>query len=186
MLDEIYQDVREQMRDSLESLRRDYATIRTGRASTAMLEGLRIDYYGTATPLTQVANLSVPEPRLLTIRPYEQNLISDIEKVIRSDASLGLNPSNDGTIIRVPIPELTGERRIEITKVARSRAEDGRVAVRHARREGIDLLQQAQKEGEVTEDDLRQGQDEIQKITDEYIEQVDQIFKTKEEEIMEV
>ena len=186
MLDEIYQDVREQMRNSLESLRRGYATIRTGRASTAMLEGLRIDYYGTATPLTQVANLSVPEPRLLTIRPYEQNLISDIEKVIRSDASLGLNPSNDGTIIRVPIPELTEERRIEITKIARSRAEDGRVAVRHARREGIDLLQQAQKEGEITEDDLRQGQDEIQKITDECIEQVDQIYKSKEEEIMEV
>ena len=186
MLDEIYQDVREQMRNSLESLRRGYATIRTGRASTAMLEGLRIDYYGTATPLTQVANLSVPEPRLLTIRPYEQNLISDIEKVIRSDSSLGLNPSNDGTIIRVPIPELTEERRIEITKVARSRAEDGRVAVRHARREGIDLLQQAQKEGEITEDDLRQGQDEIQKITDECIEQVDQIYKSKEEEIMEV
>ena len=133
MLDEIFQDVREQMEKAVEALRRDLATIRTGRASTVMLDGIRIDYYGSSTPLNQVSTLSVPEPRLIMIKPWEQNVIPDIEKAIRSDAALGLNPSNDGTVIRIPIPELTEERRRDITKVARQRTEEGRVAVRHAR-----------------------------------------------------
>lgn len=186
MLEEVFQDVRGHMQKSIESLRRDFASIRTGRATTAMLDGIRIDYYGTATPLNQLANLSVPEPRLLTVKPYEQHLVPEIEKAIRSDASLGLNPSNDGTLIHIPIPELTEERRIEITKIARHRAEESKVAVRHARRDGIDFLQQAQMESEVTEDELHHGQDEIQKITDAFVEQVDQVLKSKEEEIMEV
>jgi ribosome recycling factor len=186
MLDEIFQDVREQMEKVVEALRRDLATIRTGRASTAMLDGIRIDYYGTSTPLNQLSTLSVPEPRLIMIKPWEQNVIPDIEKAIRADAALGLNPSNDGTVIRIPIPELTEERRRDITKVARQRAEEGRVAVRHARREGMDLLQQAQKEGEIPEDDARHGQGTIQKMTDEFIEQVDQVLANKEQEIMEI
>ena len=186
MMDEISQDVREQMEKALEALRRDLAAIRTGRASLSILEGIRIEYYGNLTPLNQVATLSVPEPRLLAIKPWEQNLIPDIERAIRAEAALGLNPSNDGTIIRLPIPELTEERRRDITKIARQRAEEGRVAVRHARREGIDLLQQAQKEGEASEDDVRHGQDVIQKMTDEFIEQVDQVLLNKEHEIMEV
>ncbi len=186
MLEEIVADVREQMEKAVEALRRAMASIRTGRASTAMLEGVRVEYYGTATPLNQVATLGVPEPRLIVIKPYEQNLIPVIEKAIRADAALGLNPSNDGTLIRVPIPELTEERRREITKVARQRAEEGRVAVRHARRDGIDLLQEAQKEGEIPEDDSRHGQDTIQKMTDDYVGQVDEILAAKEDEIMEI
>ena len=186
MMDEIFEIVREQMSKAIEALRRTLASIRTGRASTAMLEGIRIEYYGNSTPLNQVANIGVPEPRLLVIKPWEKDLIPPIEKAIRADSTLGLNPSNDGTIIRVPIPELTEERRREITKVARQRAEDGRVAVRHARREGIDMLQEARKEGEVPEDDARHGQENIQKMTDEFITQIDQILEAKEKEIMEV
>ena len=186
MIEEIFQDVREQMGKAIDALRRHLATIRTGRASTTMLDGIRIEYYGNATPLNQLATISAPEPRLLMIKPWEQNLIQEIEKAVRSNASLGLNPSNDGTVIRIPIPELTEERRRDITKIARQRAEEGRVAVRHARREGIDLLQQAQKEGEASEDDVRHGQDVIQKMTDEFIEQVDQVLVNKEHEIMEV
>ena len=186
MLEEIFEDVREQMGRAIDALRRHLGAIRTGRASTTMLDGIRIEYYGTATPLNQLATISVPEPRLIVIKPWEQNLIPEIEKAIRSNASLGLNPSNDGTIIRIPIPELTEERRRVITNVARQRAEEGRVAVRHARRDGIDLLQEAQKEGEASQDDVRHGQDVIQKMTDEFIEKVEQVLENKEQEIMEV
>ena len=136
MIEEIFEDVREQMGKAIDALRRHLATIRTGRASITMLDGIRIEYYGNATPLNQLATISVPEPRLLMIKPWEQNLIQEIEKAVLSNPSLGLNPSNDGTVIRIPIPELTEERRRDITKVARQRAEEGRVAVRHARREG--------------------------------------------------
>lgn len=186
MLEEIIADVREQMEKAVEALRRGLANIRTGRASTGMLDGVRVEYYGAATPLNQVATIGVPEPRLIVIKPYEQNLIPLIEKAILSDAALGLNPSNDGTLIRVPIPELTEERRRDITKVARQRAEEGRVAVRHARRDGIHLLQQGQKDGDVPEDDSRHGQEAIQKMTDEYVAQVGEILTAKEEEIMEI
>ncbi len=186
MIDEIIAETREHMELSMEALRRDLAAIRTGRASVNLLDGIRIDYYGTQTPLNQVANLSVPEPRLILIKPWEQNLIPGIEKAIRSEASLGLNPGNDGTVIRVPIPELTEERRREITKVARHRAEEGRVAVRHGRRDGLDLLADAKKEGEVSEDEARHAQDDIQKITDDFIGQVDGFIAAKEREIMEV
>ena len=186
MIDEIFEDVIQQMEKALESLRRDLASIRTGRASTAMLAGIRVDYYGSSTPLNQVANLNVPEPRMITIKPWEQNLIPVIEKAIRADSRLGLNPSNDGNLIRVPIPELTEERRREISKTARQRAEEGRVAVRHARRDGINLADMAKKEGEISEDEARHAHTRIQKITDEYVDQVDLIVKSKEREIMEV
>lgn len=186
MVDEILQEVKAHMEKAIEALRRDLAAIRTGRASTAMLEHVRIDYYGTSTPLNQAAALSVPEPRLIVIKPWEQKMIPVIEKAILSDKSLGLNPSNDGNIIRLPIPELTEERRQEIAKMARHRAEDGRVAVRHARRDGLDLLSEAQKDGEVSEDEARHTQTEVQKLTDEYVGHVDEIIKNKEAEIMEV
>lgn len=186
MLEEIYQDIQQHMEKSLEALRHALAGIRTGRASTSLLEGIRIDYYGSATPLNQLASISVPEPRLLTIKPYEKQLIPQIEKAIRSESSLGLNPSNDGTLIRLPIPELTEERRIELTKVARHRGEDAKVAIRHARREGLDLVDEAKKEGEISEDDARHSHDHVQKMTDECIKQVDEILGHKEEEIMEV
>ncbi|MEE3235446.1 MAG: ribosome recycling factor [Candidatus Latescibacterota bacterium] len=186
MLEEVLAEVKAAMESAIEALRRDLSTIRTGRASTSMVENLRVDYYGNQSPLSQVATLSVPEPRLIVIKPWEANLIPEIENSIRAEKNLGLNPSNDGSIVRVPIPELTEDRRRDITKVAKNRAEDARVAVRHARKDGNDMLQDAQKEGELSEDDSRNGQDRIQKLTDEFAETIDEITKKKEAEIMEV
>jgi ribosome recycling factor len=186
MLEDIFQEVKQHMHKAIEALRRDLAGIRTGRASISLLDAIRIDYYGTATPLSQVATLSVPESRMITIKPWEQNLIPVIEKAIRTEASLGLNPSNDGNLIRVPIPELTEERRREYTKLARHRGEEGKVAVRHVRREGLDLIDAAEKDGDISEDDARQGHERIQKLTDESIVHVDEIIRNKEKEIMVV
>ncbi len=186
MLEEVLETVKEAMDKAIESLRRDLAAIRTGRASVAMLDNVRVDYYGQQTPLIQVATISVPEPRLLAIKPWEATLIPVIEKAILADKSLGLNPANDGAIIRLPIPELTEERRLEITKVARHRAEEGRVAVRHARRDGIDLLQEAQKDGDISEDESRSVQKKVQELTAEYVASIDEIIENKEKEIMEV
>ncbi|MFT5087655.1 MAG: ribosome recycling factor [Planctomycetota bacterium] len=186
MLEEVIEEVNSHMESTIDALRRDLAAIRTGRASTAMLDHIKVDYYGNKSPLNQVATLSVPESRLIVIKPWEANIIGEIEKAIRAEKSLGLNPSNDGVMIRLPIPELTEERRRDITKVARNRGEEARVAVRHARRDGIDMLQEAQKEGEVSEDESRQGQDHVQKLTDEHIVRIDEIVKNKEADIMEV
>ena len=186
MLDEIIKEVIDCMEKAIEALRRDLASIRTGRASTAMLDNVKVEYYGNMTPLNQMSTISVPEPRLLMIKPWEANLIPTIEKALLADTSLGLNPSNDGAVIRLPIPELTEERRMEITKVARNRAEDARVAVRHARRDGIDLLQESQKDGDISEDESRSAQDRVQKLTDEYVGRIDEIAIKKAEEMMEV
>ena len=186
MLEEIIEEVKESMDKAIESLRRDLSSIRTGRASAAMLDNVRVDYYGQQTSLNQVATISVPEPRLLAIKPWEAALIPVIERAILADKSLGLNPANDGILIRLPIPELTEERRVEITKVARHRAEEGRVAVRHARRDGIDLLQQAQKDGDISEDESRSAQKRVQELTAEYVASIDRIIENKEKEIMEV
>ena len=186
MLDEIIEEVKDGMEKAIEALRRDLASIRTGRASTAMLDNVKVEYYGNMTPLNQMSTISVPEPRLLMIKPWEANLIPTIEKALLADTSLGLNPANDGAVIRLPIPELTEERRMEITKVARNRAEDARVAVRHARRDGIDLLQDSQKDGDISEDESRNAQDRVQKLTDEYVGRIDEIAIKKAEEIMEV
>lgn len=186
MEEEIVQEVNQHMDKAMEAFRRDLSGIRTGRASTAMLNGVRIDYYGTPTPLNQVASMSVPEPRLIIIKPYEPPLVPLIEKAIRAEASLGLNPSNDGTIIRLPIPELTEERRREYTKIARHRAEEARVAVRHARREGLDYVEVMVEEGDLTEDEGRHIHDLIQKLTDKHIAEIEEIVKHKEKEIMEV
>jgi ribosome recycling factor len=186
MEEEIVQEVNQHMDKAMEAFRRDLAGIRTGRASTSMLSGVRIDYYGTATPLNQVASMSVPEPRLIVIKPFEKQLVAAIEKAIRAEASLGLNPSNDGTIIRLPIPELTEERRREYTKIARHRAEEARVAVRHARREGLDYVDASVEEGDLTEDEGRHIHERIQKLTDQHIAAIEEIIKHKEKEIMEV
>ena len=186
MLEEIFNEVRMAMENSIAALLRDLTGIRTGRATASLLDGIRIDYYGTPTPLNQLASISAPEPRLLTVRPYEQSLIDPVEKAIRAEASLGLNPSNDGQIIRLPIPELTEERRVQLTRVARDRAEEGRVAVRHARRDGLDLIDEARKEGEISEDEARQGHARIQALTDDFVKKVDETIRNKEAEIMEV
>ncbi len=186
MLEEIFEEVKEAMTKALEALRRDLASIRTGRASAMLLDGIRVDYYGTPTPLNQLATVTVPEARLLVIKPYEQGLIADIEKAVIADANLGLNPSNDGSIIRLPIPELTEDRRRELTKIARHRSEDAKVSVRQARRDGLDLVDESKKDGDISEDDARHAHDHIQKSTDEFIAQVDEVNTHKEKEIMEV
>lgn len=186
MIEELFAEVRQQMDNAVEALRRDLSALRTGRASVTLLDGIRIDYYGSATPLNQVANLGVPEPRLITIKPWEQQLIPIIEKAILAENSLGLNPSNDGQLIRIPIPELTEERRREYTKLARQRGEDGRVAVRQGRRDGLDMLDELQKDGDISEDDGRRGTEQIQKITDEFVKGMDELIEKKEQEIMEI
>lgn len=185
MAERVFDDVGNKMDSSIEHLKRDLASIRTGRASLALLEPIRVDYYGTPTPLTQLATLSVPESRLLTIQPWDPASIGDVEKaILRSD--LGLTPVNDGKIIRISIPPLTEERRRELVKVVKQRAEDARVAVRNIRREGNDQLKAKEKDKALSEDDYHKGLARIQKITDERIKQVDEIAEKKEKEVMEV
>jgi ribosome recycling factor len=167
------------------ALRKDLTRTRTGRATTALLEGITVDYYGTRTPLNQLAGLSAPEPRLLIIQPYDKSALAQIERaILQSD--LGLVPVNDGKILRVPIPELTEERRRELVKHVRKLAEDYRVSMRNHRRDAIDLLKSLEKDKEITEDDVRKANEKIQEITKTYTEKIDHVLKAKEEEIMEV
>ena len=173
------------MKKSAESLRHELVKIRTGKASTSLLDGLRVDYYGTQVLLNQVASLSTPEPRLIVIQPWEKNLIGTIEKEIQK-SDLGLTPVSDGTFIRLAIPMLTEERRKELVKLVRKYAEEARIAVRNIRRDANDQLKREQKEGNLSEDELKRLQDENQKLTDQHIEVIDNLLGKKEEEIMEV
>ncbi|MGD9763372.1 MAG: ribosome recycling factor [Candidatus Binatia bacterium] len=183
--DDVLGSVRKEMEDTVTAMRREMARTRTGRASTALLEGISVDYYGTKTPLNQIAGLTAPEPRLLLIQPYDRSAISDIERaLLQSD--LGLVPQNDGKLIRVPIPELTEERRRDLVKHLRKVAEEYRVSLRNHRRDANDLLKSLEKDGEITEDDSRRAHDKIQDATKEYSERLDKILKAKEEEVMEV
>ncbi len=185
MSDPVIEELRQEMERTLKALRHDLARTRTGRASTALLEGITVEYYGTRTPLNQLAGLSAPEPRLLLIQPYDKTALAQIERaILQSD--LGLVPVNDGKILRVPIPELTEERRRELVKHIRKLAEDYRVSVRNHRRDAIDLLKTMEKDKEITEDDLHRAQEKAQEITKTYIERIDQVLKGKEDEIMEV
>ena len=182
---EIKNKVQEKMDKSLESLKRDYGAIRTGRASLALLDGISVDYYGAQTPLSQVATLSVPDPKTIAIQPCEQKIIGDIEKaILKSD--LDLTPTNDGKIIRINIPPLTEERRKQLVKVVKKRAEECRVGVRNIRRDTNDELKKKEKEEHISEDETRKSLDEVQKITDDYIKKIDAILEHKEKEIMEV
>jgi ribosome recycling factor len=178
-------DARQRMHTSVETVRRELAGMRTGRASVAMLDGIRVDYYGTPTPLNQVGNLSIPEPTLITIQPWEPSLLPLIEKAIRM-SDLDLNPQNDGKIIRIPVPTLTEERRKTLVKHAHKVAEEGRVAIRNVRRDVNDHLKKLLKSHEVSEDDEKQAMAEVQKATDQHIEQINEIVKKKESEILEV
>ena len=173
------------MDQSLEHLRKDLSGLRTGRASVALLDGIRVDYYGTMTPLKQIASVSTPEARLITIQPWEPQLIKEIEKGI-ANAGLGVTPSNDGKIIRVPLPPLTEERRKELTKVCKKHGEDAKVQIRGFRREANEELQKLQKDAKLTEDELRKAEQETQKLIEQYGQKVDDIIKKKEQEIMEV
>ncbi len=184
-MDPIIKDVDDRMGRSIEAFRKELSKIRTGRASMALLEGIKIDYYGTPTPVQQVGTLSVPDSRLITVTPWDTKLIGPIEKAIQS-AGLGLNPSNDGKMVRIPIPPLTEERRKELVKVLKKEAEEARVAIRNIRREGVEKLKDKEKKKELSEDDVKRGQEKIQKETDSFVKKVDDILKAKEIEIMEV
>jgi ribosome recycling factor len=170
---------------TLATLRRDLSRTRTGRATTALLDGVMVEYYGTKTPLNQLSGLAAPEPRLLVLTPYDKGALHDIERAIQQ-SDLGLTPLNDGKIIRIPIPELTAERRRDLVKHIHKVAEEYRVSMRNHRRDAIDMLKQLEKDKEITEDDLRHGQEKVQEITTEFIDRVDKVVKVKEEEILEV
>jgi ribosome recycling factor len=185
MLAELYQETGKKMDKTIDALGRELASIRTGRASLAIFEGITVEYYGSQSPLSQVATLSIPESRLIVIQPWDPSVIKNIEKsIMRSD--LGLTPSNDGKVIRLPIPSLTEERRIQLVKVVKRHGEDAKVAIRSTRRDAISDAKDFEKEKAISEDDLRRGQDEIQTITDRFIVKVDELIEKKEKEVLEV
>jgi len=184
MIDSIYEDTKDRMGKTIQALKNELKRVRTGRASLSLLDGIRCDYYGTLTPLNQMATLAVPESRLITIQPWDTTVIKEIEKaILKSD--LGLTPSNDGKIIRIAIPPLTEERRKELVKIVHKICEEHKVAIRNIRRDANELLKGFKKEGDISEDESFKAQDQVQKITDEYIEQIDDIYKKKEKEIIE-
>jgi len=172
------------MGKSIDALENELKRVRTGRASLNILDGIRVDYYGTPTPLNQMASLSVPESRLIVIQPWDATVIKDIEKALLA-SDLGLTPSSDGKLIRLAIPPLTEERRKELVKVIGKMCEDYKVAIRNIRRDSNEFLKMAKKEGDISEDDLFKGQDKVQEITDEFVKRIDSIFKEKEKEILE-
>ena len=184
MIEDIYQETRENMGKSVEDLKREFKKVRTGRASLSILDGIRVNYYGTPTPLNQMATLAVPESRLITIQPWDVSGIKEIEKaILKSD--LGLTPSSDGKIVRIAIPPLTEERRKELVRVINKMSEEHKVAVRNIRRDSNEMLKDLKKEGDISEDEAFKAQDQVQKITDDHINLVDQITKEKEKEILE-
>ncbi|HEY6136337.1 MAG TPA: ribosome recycling factor [Thermoanaerobaculia bacterium] len=182
---EVIRDVQHRMHGAIEALHREFKTLRTGRANAAMLDGVTVDYYGTPTPISQVASLKVPEPSMIVAEPWDKSMVSPIEKAIRN-ADLGLNPMNDGKVIRIPIPQLTEERRKELVKRAHHLAEEARTAIRQVRRDGNDHLKKMLKDHKISEDEEKRALDEIQKITDKHIDEVAGILKHKETDIMAV
>jgi len=185
MVNDIVKDLEGNVAKAHESLKRELAKVRTGRANLALLDGVRVDYYGTPTPLNQVASLSTPDARLITIKPWEKKLIPQIEEAIRK-GELGVNPNSDGEVVRIPIPALTEERRRELTKVIKRMGEDARVAIRNQRRDANELLKEYQASGDITEDDHQKGTKLVQGVIDKGIEKVDDLVGKKEAEIMEV
>ena len=185
MIKEITSSIEDKMKKTLEAMKKDFASLRAGRATPSLLDKIMVEYYGAMSPINQVANVSVPEPRLLVIQPWDKNVISDIERAIMK-SDLGLNPNSDGSLIRINIPQLTQERRNDLVKVVKKKAEDARVSIRNLRREANDELKLFEKEGDISEDDTRRGQEEVQKLTDKYVKEVDLTLEHKEKEIMEV
>ncbi|QTA82499.1 Ribosome-recycling factor [Desulfonema limicola] len=184
MIESTFNETRDRMGKSIAALEKELKRVRTGRASLSLLDGIKVDYYGTPTPLNQMASLSVPESRLINIQPWDVSVIKDIEKAILK-SSLGLTPSNDGKLVRISIPPLTEQRRKELVKVVSKIGEDSKIAVRNIRRDSNELLKGLKNDGEISEDDSFKAQDQVQKITDEYIKQIDEICKEKEKEIIE-
>ncbi len=185
MIDEVKSEATAGMEKSIDALKRDLGKVRTGRASLSLLDDIRVDYYGTPTPLNQVGTLAVPEPRLITIQPWEKNIISEIERaILKSD--LGLNPSSDGQLIRLAFPPLTEERRKEMVKQVKRMGEDAKIGVRNARRDANDTLKLMEKEKEISEDDQKRGTKDIQDLTDQFVKKVDEVVESKEKDLMEI
>ncbi|CEG26824.1 ribosome recycling factor [Bacillus sp. B-jedd] len=182
---QVISNTKEKMAKAIQAYSRELATIRAGRASASLLDRITVDYYGAPTPVNQLAGISTPEARLLVIQPYDKSILSDIEKAIQK-SDLGLNPTNDGSLIRLAIPQLTEERRKDLVKLVKKESEDAKIAIRNVRRDANDDLKKLEKNGEITEDDLRGYSDDIQKLTDDHISKIDQITRDKEKEIMEV
>jgi len=185
LIEELLEDARERMVKSAEAAQHEFSTVRTGRASPALLDRVVVDYYGAATPLNQLSTISVPEARLITVQPYDKSSIKSIEKAI-NESDVGLNPSNDGNIIRLVVPELTEERRRELVKVVRHLAEEGRVAIRNVRRDTMQHLRELKTEGDASSDDEHRAEVELQKLTDARVSDLDNVLKAKEKEILEV
>ncbi|KAB3531350.1 ribosome recycling factor [Alkaliphilus serpentinus] len=182
---EVHMELEEKMQKTINVIKDDLNSIRAGRANPAMLDKITVDYYGTTTPLKQIASVSAPEPRMIIVQPYDKSAMQLIEKAIMT-SDLGINPSNDGKIIRLNIPMLTEERRRDLSKLAKKTAEEGKITIRNERRDANDSLKKLHKDGELTEDDLKKAQDEVQKLTDKFIQQIDDLLAKKEVEIMEV
>jgi ribosome recycling factor len=185
MIDELIQDATRRMDKSVDATHEHFNTLRTGRAAAALLDRITVDYYGTATPLKQLASINVPEPRMLTVQPFDPSSIKSIEKAVM-ESDLGLTPSNDGKVIRLPIPQLTEERRKDLVKLARQMAEEGRVSVRNVRRDLMHHLKELVVNGDVGDDEERRAEDRAQKLTDDHVHRIDEMLKRKEAEIMEV
>ena len=185
MVNEVMTETKDKMKKSVEVLKKSYQRVRTGRASLSLLDGVRVKYYGTPTPLKQVASLTIPDPKTIMIQPWDPSVLGEIDKAILK-SELGLTPANDGKVIRINIPPLTEERRKELVKLVRKMAEESRVAIRNIRREANEMLKELKKEKEISEDEMHRAQNEVQKITDKFIEQIDEICEEKEKEIMEI
>ncbi len=185
MISDVIADAKARMQKAIEVTKHEFAALRTGRASPALLEQIRVDYYGVPTPITQLATITVPDPRLLVIQPWDRKMAKEVERAILK-SELGLVPSSDGVVVRVPIPTLTEERRKELAKVARKHTEEGRVAIRNIRREAKEMIEELKDDGDVSEDDAKRGLDELQKLTDKTIADIDKLLAAKEVEIMAV
>ena len=185
MLKDIYHDTESRMNKALEALARELAGIRTGKATTNILDGIKVDYYGVPTPLKQIATISAPDPKMLLVQPWEKNLIPEIVKAIQK-AALGLNPVSEAGVIRLPIPPLNEERRHEMTKLVKKFGEDSKVAIRNIRRDGIESLKKEEKDAKITEDEMHQGQKHLQDATDSHINKIDKMIEAKDAEVMEV
>jgi ribosome recycling factor len=184
-MDDVFQDCKQRMQKALDTLKKDFSRLRTGRASTSLVEDITVDYYNTPTPLNQLASISIPDSRTITIQPWDRNSFSDVEKAIMK-SDLGLNPINDGKVIRISIPPLTEERRKDLVKVAKKNTEDAKIAIRNVRRDGNESLKKMKNDKEITEDDQHKGQDKIQELTDSFTAKADELLTEKEKEIMEI
>lgn len=185
MLNDVYADIRDRMNKAIESLENEYKRLRTGRASVSLVDGIRVDYYGAPTPLSQLATCTVPDPRSIMIQPWDTTIIGEVEKAILK-SELGLTPMNDGKVIRINIPVLTSDRRKDLVKIIKKKAEETKVAVRNIRRDANETIKELKKEKEISEDEQARAQDETQKITDDFIKKTDAVYGAKEKEILEI